>query len=192
MKWVVIAILVIIVPYTFLTLRYRKPDRAFEPYADLKDRANTKRLLSAGYQRVSIVAKRPADPIRTPATALATPASGGIPAALQSALVEQPLLPFDILHVAATGTASAAEAYLIQFSCTLPDDKRQLAGAHLYLRPGELIVLPQFEHITGELLTRSRENVVLLTVPAGTLQPGSYQATLVGQRTSKAWTVQVH
>ena len=27
---------------------------------------------------------------------------------------------------------------------------------------------------------------------AGVLKPGSYQATLLGQRASKAWTVQVH
>jgi hypothetical protein len=48
MKWIVVAIVAVIVPYTFLTLRYRRPGKAFEPYADMKDRANTMRLLSAG------------------------------------------------------------------------------------------------------------------------------------------------
>jgi hypothetical protein len=192
MKWVVVAIFVIIVPYTFLTLRYRKPNRAFEPYADLKDRVNTTRLLSAGYQRLTIAAQRPADPVRTNGAAPTSLAAGGVPAALRSALVDPPLLPAEILSVSAAGTTAADKAYAIQFSCALPDDKHQLAGAQFYLRSGEMVVVPHFERVTGELQARSRENVVLLTIPAGVLKPGGYQATLLGQRASKTWTVQVH
>src|ERR1041385_8351505 len=96
MKWIVVAITVVIVPYTFITLHYRRPDKAFEPYADMKDRANTMRLLSAGFQRVSLAAARPADPVRG-AAATVQPAPGGIPAALKTTLVDQPLLPAEIL-----------------------------------------------------------------------------------------------
>src|SRR5438105_3708911 len=54
MKWIALAILLFIVPYTYLTLHFRKPGKAFEPYADLSKRANTARLLSAGYQRIPL------------------------------------------------------------------------------------------------------------------------------------------
>ena len=36
-------------PYTILTLRYRKPGPAFQPYEDMKNRTNVARLLSAWF-----------------------------------------------------------------------------------------------------------------------------------------------
>ena len=39
MKWVVVAIVVCIVPYTFLTLKYRKTEAPNRPYEDNKKRA---------------------------------------------------------------------------------------------------------------------------------------------------------
>ena len=38
MKWIVVVIIAVIVPYTYLTLRYRKPGKAFEPAHDIQDR----------------------------------------------------------------------------------------------------------------------------------------------------------
>jgi hypothetical protein len=192
MKWIVIAILLVIVPYTFLALRYRKPEKAFEPYSDMKDRANTIRLLSAGFQRITLVAQRPADPTNTIIAAPVSAATGGLPESLRSSLVDQPRLPDEILSVAAAPGTTVDHPYSIQFSCTLPDDKKQLGGAHLYLRNEEIFFVPNFEHITGELLTRSRKNIVVLTVPANALKPGSYRATILGQRSSKSWALQVH
>jgi hypothetical protein len=191
MKWIVVAIVVVIVPYTYLTLHYRKPGPAFRPYQDMQDRANTLRLLSAGYQRITLGALRPADPGRAAAAAAVLPAPAGVPAALRSTLVEQPLLPTEILGVSAAPTASSGVPYSIQFTCTLPDNKAQLAGAELYIRGDQIWITPDFERLTGKLLARTRENVILLTVPAGALKPGHYQVTLAGQNSSRAWTLQV-
>ena len=69
MKWIVLTIALVIVPYTFLTLHYRKPGPAYRPYQDAQERANVVRLLSAGYQRITLPAQRPADPARGTATA---------------------------------------------------------------------------------------------------------------------------
>ena len=192
MKWIVVAIIVVIVPYTFLTLRYRRPGKAFEPYADIKDRANTMRLLSAGYQRLTLDAQRPAFPAGGSAAASVSTAAGGLPAALKTTLVDPPLLPADILSVNAAPTASASTAYSIQFTCTQPDNKQQLAGAELYLRGEEIVITPDFEKLSGGLQTRTRENIIVLTVPAGALKPGRYHVTLAGAQTSRAWTLQVH
>jgi hypothetical protein len=192
MKWIVVAILAVIIPYTILTLRYRKPGPAFEPYADLKDRANTKRLLEAGFQRVTLTAQRPADPIRTFVSASTSEAAGGLPAGLRTSLIDAPVLPKEIQSVSAASMVAAAQPYLIQFGCSIVDDKQQLAGAQLYLREGEIFLVPNFERLHGDLLTRTRSNIVLLTIPAGTLKPGAYRATLLGQNSSKTWTLQVH
>ena len=191
MKWIVVAIILVIVPYTYLTLHYRKPGRAFEPYHDIKDRANTVRLLSAGFQRVPLVAERPADPRRGSAGAPIFPAAGGLPAALARPLLEKPLLPSEILSVSAAPQANRLLAYSFEFTCAVPDNHQQLGGAWLYLRDEEIFIVPDFEQLTGDLLARSRENVIRLTVPAGLVKPGRYRITLVGEQRSKAWTLEV-
>lgn len=192
MKWIAVAILVVIIPYTYLTLHYRRPGPAFQPYADLQDRANVIRLLGAGYQRITLGAQRPADPLPAASAAPTTSATGGLPADLLRTLVQQPLLPAEILRVSAAPSASAILPYAIQFTCTLPDNKEQLAGAELYVKGGEILITPDFERLTGGLLTRTRENIILLTVPPGALKPGRYHITLAGRNTSRAWTLQVH
>jgi hypothetical protein len=192
MKWVFLTIVVIIVPYTYLTWHYRKPNAPYRPYQDAQERANVVRLLSAGYKRVTVMAQRPADSVKASAAAPTTAGLGGLPSALTSTLVQQPLLPAEVVSVTAAPSVSAAEPYAIQFTCVLPDNKQQLAGASLYVKDGEIVIAPDFEFLTGGLQARTRESMILLTVPPGALPAGSYRATLVGQHSSRAWTVQVH
>ena len=118
-------------------------------------------------------------------------APGGLPAELAATLVEPPLLPAEILTVSAAPDTGAAQAYQIRFSCTLPDEKQQLAGAELYVKGGQIVITPTFERLAGQLRARTRENVVLITVPAGALKAGQYQVTLAGQRISRAWALHV-
>lgn len=191
MKWIVLAILLVIVPYTFLTLRYRKPGPAFQPYEDMKNRANVARLLSAGYQRIPLPAQRPADRTGTRGGAIVSPAAGGLPADLRSTLVEPILLPAEIVNVTAAPTASTLTPYAIELTCSLPNDKQQLSGAELYVKENALVLVPIFENVAGDLLTRSRHAVVLVTVPAGALKPGPYTVALVGERASRTWALEV-
>ena len=191
MKWIVVAILLCVVPYTIVTLQYRKPGKAFEPYDDLKNRANVSRLVSAGYQRVALPAARPADGPRTHGGAAVTTTAGGIPEALRKTLVDAPQLPTEIIGVTAGPTANMLLPYSIEFTCTLPSDKQQLGGADLYVRDRELVLAPTFEKLSGELAARSEKSLVLLTIPAGTLKPGSYTVTLLGERASRTWPLEV-
>jgi hypothetical protein len=191
MKWIVVAIIVIIVPYTFLTLRYRKPGPAFQPYEDMKNRVNVSRLLSAGYQRIPLTVQRPADGVRTIGGAEVSTVAGGLPSDLRSTLVEPPLLPTEILSVTAVPATTTLLPYVIHFTCSLPDDKQQLGGADLYVHGETLVITPTFDHVTGDLLTRSRNAAVLVTIPSGTLKPGHYSITLVGERASQSWPLDV-
>ncbi len=192
MKWVVLVIILGIGVYTFLTLRYRKPGHVFQPYTDIRDRANTHRLLEAGYQRIALEAELPADPITFDSAAHATAAAAGLPAGLRDTLVVTPQLPAEILSVSAPPSANSMLAYSIGVKCSLPDNKQQLAGAELYVHADELIVTPEFERLSGGLLARNRERIIRLTVPPGSLKPGNYHVLLVGSRSSRAWTLQVH
>jgi hypothetical protein len=190
MKWIVLAIAVFIPSYTYLTLHYRKPGRAFSPYQDLRDRADVARLLKAGYRRVAIDASRPSEPIAR--QELATmPAPGGLPPDLGTTLIETPLMPLEIASVSAAPTANAGIDYPIGLTYTLSDSKKQLSGAHLYEREGEIVIVADFERLGGGLVARSRDGPALLTVPPGTLKPGTYKVTLVGEKNSRSWTLQV-
>ncbi len=191
MKWIIVAIVAVIIPYTYLTLRFRRPEKVYEPYHDMKDRANTLRLLNAGFQRVTLEAERPSDPQRPSHAAPTLPATGGLPLALGTTLLDQPLLPAEIVNVYAAPVATALMSYPIDFTCTLPDNKQQLGGAQLYVRHEEIYIAPEFEKLGGNLLARSRENWVRVTVPAGALKPGHYRVVLLGARASKAWTLDV-
>lgn len=192
MKWIVLVIILSLGTYTYLTLHYRKQNPSFQPYQDMKDRANTLRLLNAGYQRITLTAQRPADPKPIADGAAITRAPGGLPENLRVTLVEQPRLPTSYPKLTAAATANTLLPYPIQFTCSVGDNHQQLAGAQLYLKDDHIVIVPEFERLGGELLARSRDSIVLLTVPGGTLKPGHYQVALVGTQTSPTWTLQVH
>ena len=81
--------------------------------------------------------------------------------------------------------------YEIGLTYTIPDNKRQLSGAHIYEKPGEIVIVADFERLAGGLLSRTRDGSALLDVPPGSLRPGTYRVTLVGERESRAWTLLV-
>jgi hypothetical protein len=189
MSWIVLAIVVFIPIYTYLTLHFRRKDPAFVPYQDMRDRADVIRLLNAGYQRVTVDASRPAESIGPADPTL--PAPGGLPAVLAKTLIESPLLPESIDSVSAERTAASAIDYQIGLTYTLADNKRQLSGAHLYERGGDLVIVADFERLGGDLLARTREGNALITIPPGSIRPGTYRVTVVGERASRSWVLLV-
>jgi hypothetical protein len=191
MKWIIVAIILLIIPYTFLTLRYRRPGPAFNPYEDMKHRANVARLLEAGYRRVTIPAQRPADDTPIRGGAMIVSIAGGLPGELRSTLVETPRLPAEITSVTAAPNANTVQSYEIKFTAALPDDKLQLAGAELFIRGESVVITPTFELISGDLHTRSRESTVLLTIPPGVLKPGAYTVIIAGERASRSWSLEM-
>ncbi len=195
MKWIVLAIFLFIVPYTWLTLAYRRPGPAYEPYAEAKDRANTTHLLAAGWQRLEARIDRPADPQHwrstIDATAKISDTSPGVPAALGSTLVEAPPLPKGYSAITASGVAGGLLPYPVLFTCALADARQQLTGALLYVMPGSVVIVPQFEAMAGDLTARAADSPVLLTIPASTLKPGRYVVTLAGSDRSQQWPLEV-
>lgn len=195
MKWVALAIVACIVPYTWITLHYRKAGPAFQPYEDSKQRANVLRLLDAGYQRITVNADRPADPqelvrsIRNPADT--TDAPGGLSEALKVTLVEAPQLPLSFGKTIAARESASLLPYPIFFTCSLGDQKHQLGGAQVFVRGESVVIVPQFEPLDGALTARSKESAVAITLPAGALKPGRYSVLLAGDHASRAWKLEM-
>src|ERR1039457_2288106 len=190
MRWIVLAIVLFVPVHPWLPPPSRRPGPAFRPYQDMRDRADVVRLLKAGYKRVAIDARRPSEPIPETGVA-ASPAPGSLPPELRKTLVESPLLPLEIVSVSAAPVAVSGIDYPIGLTYTLPDNKRQLSGAHLYEREGEIVIVADFERLDGSLLARTREGYALLTVPPGSLKPGTYRLVLRGERASKSWPLRV-
>lgn len=189
MKWIIVAIIVFVLGYTFLTLHYRKPGKAYQPAEDMKNKVTTARLLAAGYQRVQLPARLPADPIAPANNGL--PAPGGLPEELKATLVSAPLLPANIVAVNAPSTVNTDRPFSIHFRCVVTDERRQIAGADLYVKGDDIVVTPRFEKLSGGLETRADNYVISLEVPAGALKPGSYHIRLIGERLSQAWNMSV-
>jgi len=195
MKWMVLAIIVGIAVYTYLTLHYRKPGPAYRPYEDFTNRANVERLLNAGYRRIETTAERPVEPaqiIRSlGVVATVTDAPGGLPGGLAGTFVEKPRLPETITSVSAPRQAAALLPYSVLFSCTDSNQKEQFGGSLVFIRANTITILPQFEALAGSLIARTKDNTVAVTIPGGTLAPGRYTITLAANRGSKQWTVDV-
>ncbi|MEN9841418.1 MAG: hypothetical protein RL376_1218 [Verrucomicrobiota bacterium] len=196
MRWVVASIILFLVPYTFITFKYRKTDKAFEPYADMKAQANVNRLLEAGYVRSNLRAERPfpalpAKEITRGASAQSTSAPGGLPDPLDHTLIDAPRLPASYRDLLAPAEIAALLPTKIQFTARIESDHEQLGGAEIYIRDGSVVIVPTFEPIPDGLSARTRDSNVLLTLPAGLLAPGEHAVTLAGAKGSLRWNVRV-
>jgi len=210
MKWIVLALLPCLAAYTFVTLQYRKPGHAFEPYSDLKAQAQIHQLLEAGFQRIPLEIRdatdsRPlnqkpdfADHARNPANtrtlyALITQtAGGGLPEDLAAALIEPPHLPNSINT--SFGPADLYEGgdlvLKIQFYATSDP-----VAAHLYVRENETFVVVELatpEPPEDDDFSQRTAHRKWLIAPAGLLKPGRYAGFLVGAEKSLHWDVHVH
>ena len=197
MKWIVLSIVLFIAVYTFITLHFRKPGAAYQPYRDSKVRATVQRLEQAGYERIAATVSTPAEPQRSAAAlgkniAKTNATISGLYGELAQSFVEKPTLPDSIATVTAPASANVLMPYSFQFTCTLPDKKYIVADTYVCLKEGEIAVVTNLEPNSGGLLSRSKESAVLLTLAPGTLKPGDYRVTLIGAQRSLQWTLQVH
>jgi hypothetical protein len=191
LRWVVIAIAVFIVAYTFLRIRFGKPGRGFEPYHDLGEQAGPRHLVALGYERIPVDLERL--PEILPATYFAPAvgdverASGGLPAELDAAMAAKPALPADITGVTAPREIAAPGIYAVQFTCAQPDYRTQPDDTLLFRRDHRLFLLPDFRKPGGQLMARWRESVVVARFSTKGMEPGRYTVTVCGRSGSKTW-----
>ena len=194
LRWIVLAIAVFILGYTFLRLHYRKPGRAFEPYQNAREHTATARLAALGYRRIPVQVERPAEPFPAdrfaPRQTEITSALGGLPAEMDGGLTSPPDLPVSVTGVTAPREAGAGP-YTLQFRCAQSDYRTQLRDVLLFRKDRQLFLLPDFERTPGDLRARWKESVVVASFPTEGLAPGRYTVTLCGRRTSLSWAFTV-
>lgn len=193
MKWIVLAILVCVIPYTWVTIKYRKEAPPHQPYQDNKDRAQVMRLLESGFQRVSLTLERLVDPplpLSDAADFDAIP--GGLPPSLSQLLIDKPPVPSTFTQLNAPAATLVGTSYEITAGCTQPDRDERPAVSVLYLRGNEAVFIVGYDVLPGNLQSRRKESYVRLSVPSHTFEPGEYKATLIGAEASRRWTFVVH
>ena len=193
MKWIVLGIVLFILPYTYLTLHYRKGGPAYLPYEDTRARARAGR---AGYDRIVASIARPADPPRTGGAAGGSP-RGGLPGGAARAPWPEPLLlPAAIGRDRGRGLfrRSAGPRTPWNSPARMSDNRQQPGRAFSFTsRADDIFVVPDCERLDGGLIARSRDRRSSSPPrPPAPSRPARYRVTLVGQAASRAWTLQVH
>lgn len=193
MKWVVAVIVLSIALYTVLTLKFRKPGPAFEPYQDTRERATTARLLAGGWKRLPVTVNRPVEKPKAAAAAASTSRDAhNFGPELDAALVAKPPLLERIDQVVAPADVARGEDYLVQFTGSLGSLKSQVGDVILYRHADTVVLIPATEPLPGEqLLSRFNGNSYALRFATATLPPGRYHARLVAQRDAVLWSFTV-
>jgi len=211
MKWIILALLPCLAAYTFVSLQYRKPGPAFEPYHDLKAQAQIHQLLEAGYQRIPLeirdakgsrpLNKEPdfADYTKNPANArtlyalIAQTADGGLPQDLADTLIDPPHLPNSIntsLGPADLYGEGADLVLKVEFYASAKP-----VTAHLYVRENTAFVvigLAAPDAPANDYFADRDEYRKWLIAPAVPLKPGRYTVHLVGAEESLRTDWHVH
>lgn len=192
MRWIVVAIIAILVPYTLVTLHYRKPNKPFSPYGDLKDRAQVARLLDAGFGRNRGTVTRAAA-LESPGSPPISPAAHppvGVPPRLLAALLDPPLLPQRLGTLAAPNEIETRTPLTIVVEASI--DSGTPPRAELYRNGQEVTLLllpPEADGPAGA--TAPRLVPWRIEFGAGVLPVGSYRIDIPGQEAGATFTLSV-
>lgn len=193
MKWIVAAIVVFAAGYTVVNLYFRKPGPAYRPYQDAQDRATTARLLAAGWHKLPVEFRLPAEkPAADGTPAAITRAALGLGADLAPNFAEAPKLLASIDRVVAPGSVARGTDYNAYFTASLTSQKAQLGELTLYRKGNELVFVASSEALPGkQLMSRWNDPTYCVSFPTAALEPGRYQARLVAKGPAAAWSFTV-
>ncbi len=193
MKWIVLAIVLFMVIYTFVNVYYRKKGQPYRPYQDAQDRATTARLLAAGWKKIPLETRRPVEkPELDGAAATIKREIAGLGPELESKFAEKPKLVTTIDRAAAPASVQHGLDYTIYFTVGIPSQKAQVGDLSLYHRDHELVLVPSLENLPGkELMTRWDDSNLCATFSTANLPAGRYTVRIVALAPAAAWTFEV-
>jgi len=194
MKWIVIAIVIFVVGYTIVNFVFRKKGPAYRPYQDAQDRATTARLVAAGWQKITIDSRRPAEK-----PDIAQPAAThrdylGVGPDLDSKFAEKPKLLATIDKVAAPSSVIQGMNYTLYFTASLGEQLTvQVGDMALYRKANQLVLIPTIETLPGkELMSRWNDSNYWISFPTTSLPPGDYEMRIVAQGPALVWNFKIN
>jgi len=192
MKWIVVAILVFVVGYTAVNLKFRKPGPAYRPYQDAQDRATTARLLAAGWQKVALDTRRPVEKPDTLGAARISRELAGLGPDLEAKFAEKPKLMSSIDSVSAPARVAHGGDYTVFFTASLSNLKGQVGDLALYRHGNELVLIPSIETLPGkELMSRWNDSNYAVTFSTATLPAGRYTMRIIALAPAATWSFEI-
>ena len=193
MKWIIVAIILFVIGYTAGNFYFRKPGRAYRPYQDAQDRATTARLLAAGWQKMPVDNRRPAEKPGGDFTTAPTKRDYvGVGADLEGKFAEKPKMLATIDKVVAPDSVAHGQAYSLYFTGSLDDLKGQVGELNLYRKGNELVLIPSIEKLPGsELRSRWNDSNYWVSFSTAALPPGQYEMRIVAQGPASTWSFTV-
>lgn len=193
MKWIVVTIGLFVVGYTAVNLYFRKAAHPYQPYQDAQDRATTARLLAAGWHKLPVETRRPAEKPATDDTpAAVTRATIGLGPDLAPKFAEPPRLLAAIERVVAPAGVARGADYSAYFTARLPSQKALVGELSLYRKGTELVFIPTTEALPGKaLMSRWSDATYWVNFSTANLPPGRYQARIVAKGPAAAWSFTV-
>lgn len=193
MKWVVAAIVAFVAVYTLVNLYFRKPGQGYRPYQDAQDRATTARLLAAGWSKLPVEERRPAEkPAVDDVPAAVTRAAVGLGLDLETKFAEPPKLLASIDRVVAPAAVTRGGTYYAYFTASLPTQKAQVGGLALFRKGTELVLIPSTEPLPGkELMSRWDDATYCVGISTAGLPTGRYRMRIVSRGPAAAWSFDV-
>lgn len=192
MKWIMVAIIVFVVGYSVVNFYFRKPGRSYRPYQDAQDRATTARLVAAGWQKMTIDTRRPAEKAVLASAAATHRDYIGVGPDLDPNFAEKPVLPETIDKVFAPDSITRGRDYSLYFTASLTDLKTQIGELALYRRENELVLIPNLEPLPGkELMSRWNDTNFWASFSTANLPPGNYEMRIVAKGPALVWSFTV-
>jgi len=193
MKWIVVAIVIFVIGYTIVNVFFRKAGRAYRPYQDAQDRATTARLVAAGWQKIPVDIRRPAEKASAPgAPAAVTRDYIGVGPDLDTKFAERPKLLATIDKVVSPAEIEHGQEYSLYFTGSLSDLKAQVGELTLYRKGNELVLIPSIEPLPGkELMSRWNDSTYWVSFPTANLPPGRYEMRVVANGPAAVWSFTV-
>lgn len=192
MKWIVVAIVVFIVGYTLVNLYFRKPGRSARPYEDMANRFTAAKLQEAGWTKLAVETRRPAEKMVDGESATISRGAVGLGMDLDPCFAEKPKLLASIDRVEAPTATARGATYTAWFTGSVADLQLQLGSIELYQHGNDLVLVPTIEHLPGKnLLSRWSDNNYCISFSTQSLAPGTYQLRLVANGPSARWNVTI-
>ena len=191
MKWVALVIVVGIALYMWLTLEFRKPGRANEPWTDQRARAELAVLAEAGWSK-SEVPFEPVVEFPPPRGNVSLGQAMPIVDLLRQTTLDPWHLPIEVTASMAPAEWSAGQPYTAYLKLDLDTDRMQIGGFTVFRKSAHVILVPRWERVPGDLIARSRTATGRLLFNAGDVPPGEYTVTVVAIKSCATWRLSVH
>ena len=188
---IAVAIVVSLAGYTYLRVAYAKPAKPHEPFAEHRQRAEFSRFEAAGWTHAATEFVPVVELPSLDATVRQQPARSAPTEELRQLSAENWHLPIEYTVVSAPTRQPANAAYTVHFRAELDQARAHIVGFDLFRKGTDLVALPRWEPLPGDLTPPRPRNAGRFTIPAGALPAGRYRVTLPALKQSSEWELVV-